>query len=71
MDTILENSPRTVCTIGGALVGAVIGLFLIGNFGVASGGGAFAVSGWILGMLIGGYIGFRVGEAKLKRLVNK
>jgi uncharacterized protein YcfJ len=70
MDTYFKDNPRIAWTVAGALVGAVIGFLLIGNFGVARSGGAFGVSGWLLGMLVGGYIGFRVGESKLRRRIK-
>ncbi|MCQ1850383.1 hypothetical protein [Neorhizobium galegae] len=71
MDNYFKDNPRTAWTATGALVGAIIGMLLIGNFGVARSGGAFAVSGWLLGMLIGAYIGFRIGEAKLRRRLQE
>lgn len=70
MEVYFKENPRTAWTISGAMAGALIGLLLIGNTGVARGGGAIAVSGWLIGMLIGGYIGFRIGEAKLKRRIQ-
>lgn len=70
MEVYFKENPRTAWTISGAIAGALIGLLLIGNTGVARGGGAIAVSGWLIGMLIGGYIGFRIGEAKLKRRIQ-
>jgi predicted lipid-binding transport protein (Tim44 family) len=70
MEAYSKENPRTAWTISGAMAGALIGLLLIGNVGVAGGGGAIAVSGWLIGMLIGGYIGFRIGEAKLKRRIQ-
>lgn len=59
--------PRTAGIVVGAVIGAVVGALLIGNFGVASRGQGFGVWGWLLGSALGAYIGFRVGEWRLRK----
>jgi uncharacterized protein YcfJ len=54
--------PKLSMAVVGGVLGAVIGLLVIGNFGVASAGTAFSVYGWMFGAALGGYIGFRIGE---------
>ncbi|MGO4135141.1 hypothetical protein ACEQ6A_11335 [Rhizobium brockwellii] len=68
MGNHFEEHPRLAYATAGAIIGTLAGLLLIGNLGIARGGGAIAVSGWLIGMLIGGYVGFRIGEGKLRRL---
>jgi hypothetical protein len=38
-----RHSPRISWSIAGAIVGILIGLFVIGNFGIASGGHGYGV----------------------------
>ncbi|MQB41388.1 hypothetical protein DXT94_05620 [Rhizobium sp. ICMP 5592] len=58
--------PRAAFALAGTIAGAIIGLMCIGNFGVARAGSAFAVHGWAIGAIIGGYIGFRIGDWRLR-----
>ncbi len=61
IETVTQR-PRASGLIIGAIAGAVIGMLLIPNFGVASRGGGIGVWGWVFGACLGSYIGFRIGE---------
>lgn len=63
-----RSHPRWAGLGTGAVIGVVVGLLVIGNFGVASRGQAFSVWGWLLGGCLGAYIGFRIGELQHRRL---
>lgn len=67
MANFFKTKPRTAGVLAGAVIGAVLGLLVIGNFGVARGGGGFGVLGWFFGGCLGAYIGYRVGEWRLRR----
>jgi uncharacterized protein YcfJ len=66
-----KRHPRTAWLLTGAAVGALVGLFIIGNFGVASAGRGQAVWGWLFGACLGAYIGFRIGEWRLQKRITK
>lgn len=62
-----RRRPRIAWTLTGAPLGALIGLVLLGNFGVAGSSGAFGVWGWLLLGIVGAYVGFRFGEWRSRR----
>jgi hypothetical protein len=66
--TKLSARPRSLGAVAGALIGLLIGLWLVPNFGVASRGGGFGVWGWLFGTVIGAYVGFRIGEWCKRRI---
>jgi hypothetical protein len=62
-----RHSPRISWSIADAIVGILVGLFVIGNFGIASGGHGYGVWGWVIGGVSCAYIGFRIGEWRRRR----
>jgi len=64
---LYRQQPRIAGTIVGGVVGFLAGLLIVGNFGVAGSGGAVGVWGWAFGLLLGGYVGFRIGERRHRR----
>jgi uncharacterized protein YcfJ len=67
MKAYYERYPRRTWILTGAIIGALVGLLIIGNFGVASAGRGHAVWGWLFGAGLGAYVGFRVGEWRLRK----
>ena len=67
MKNYFKLHPRMSWIMLGAIVGVNIGLFFIGNMGLTRGGTGHPIWGWVFGGLVGAYIGFRIGEWRLRR----
>lgn len=70
MIDLIKRWPRTAWVVIGACVGAIVGLALIGNFGIASGGQGIGVAGWVFGGCLGAYIGYRLGEWRRNKIIK-
>jgi hypothetical protein len=63
--------PRLAWVLTCAIIGALFGLLVIGNLGIARSGVAFPVAGWFFGACVGGCIGLYIGERQLRKRIAR
>lgn len=71
MNAFYQLHPRLAWVLFSAIIGALFGLLVIGNIGVARGGSASAMSGWFVGACLGAFIGLYIGERKLRKRISR
>lgn len=67
MRDLFIKYPRTAFTTFGATFGLIFGVVVVGNLPVGKSVGVFEGDGWLFGLLVGSYVGFRLGGRKWPR----